>query len=84
MPNPAYYDYDAAVQSPASYGERSCEEASGGLSVFAPSARALLPLPGLKVASRLIGEAAPPAAVAAAGAPSPLSTSGRRGPSTTR
>ena len=67
MPNPAYYDYDAAVQSPASYARKVLRRGLGfGLVAWfvhpelRKRARFFRCHPDLRVASRLIGEAAPP------------------------
>ena len=83
MPNPAYYDYDAAVQSPASYARKVLRRGLGfGLVAWfvhpelRKRARFFRCHPDLRVASRLIGEAAPPSPLPSPrrGVPSPPST----------
>ena len=67
MPNPAYYDYDAAVESPAGYARKVLRRGLGfGLVAWfvhpelRKRARFFRCHPDLRVASRLIGDAAPP------------------------
>jgi len=83
MPNPAYYDYDAAVQSPASYARKVLRRGLGfGLVAWfvhpelRKRARFFRCHPDLRVASRLIGDAAPPSPLPSPrrGVPSPPST----------
>ena len=86
MPNPAYYDYDAAVESPAGYARKVLRRGLGfGLVAWyvhpelRKRARFFRCHPDLRVASRLIGEAAPPSPLPSPrrGVPSPPSPSGR-------
>jgi hypothetical protein len=86
MPNPAYYDYDAAVASPAGYARKVLRKGLGfGLVAWyvhpelRKRARFFRCHPDLRVASRLIGEAAPPSPLPSPrrGVPSPPSPSGR-------
>ena len=86
MPNPAYYDYEAAVQSPAAYARKVLRRGLGfGLVAWyvhpelRKRARFFRCHPDLRVASRLIGDAAPPSPLPSPrrGVPSPPSPSGR-------